>query len=502
MNAASATAISGLKKRPVLLTVSRHISVVHRYVGIAIGFMFALWFATGSVLSFVPFPVLDSEDRIAGSEEIDPGKVRVAPAAAMASVGAAPVERLRLISVGGQPRYVAAIAGRGLISVSAQTGELLHALSSAQAGNVAGYFTRRPVVTVDGPFDYDQWTVHDRYDAYRPYYRVSVEDSLHTSVYVSARTGEILQRTTRKQRAWNRVGAVIHWLNPTILRKHDRLWGWTMWSVALAGTSLILMGLFLGTVRYVNLKRARRPGISPFNGWLRWHHTIGLFVGVIVLNWIASGWMSVERASFFSSDQPTQQQLERLRGISLIEAAHAFPTLDSAAVGRAREIEFTALADQPLLIVRDDARNTRVVSVDAAGTLGQSPVIADELLSTAVQSAWSPSHVSGIQEIAADDAYRLRTVPWPQTARRITLDDAGKTWVQIDAASGQIISVMDTSRRVYRWIVAGPHNLDFPVFNKTELLRHILILCATSIGFTFSCTGVVLGVKRLRKSLR
>jgi hypothetical protein len=61
---------------------------------------------------------------------------------------------------------------------------------------------------------------------------------------------------------------------------------------------------------------------------------------------------------------------------------------------------------------------------------------------------------------------------------------------------------MDTSRRVYRWIVAGPHNLDFPVFNKAEPLRHILILCATTVGFAFSCTGVVLGVKRLRKSLR
>jgi uncharacterized iron-regulated membrane protein len=484
-----------------LLKVSKHVSVVHRYFGIAIGFMFAVWFATGSVLSFVPFPVLETDDRIASSEQVDLGKVRVPPATAMAGVNAAGVERLRLLSVAGQPRYVASVAGQGVISFSAETGKRLNAVTPAQASIVAERFTGHAISAVEGPFDYDQWTVHDRYDPYRPYYRVSVEDPLNTTVYVSARSGEVLQRTTRTQRAWNRVGAVVHWLNPTILRKHDGVWGWMMWSLALAGIALIVMGLWLGAVRYVNLKRIRRPGLSPFTGWLRWHHMIGLFAGVIVLNWIGSGWLSVDRGAFFSSDQPTLHQLERLRGISLTEAAQAFPALEPATLGPAREIEFTALSGQPLLIIRNDAPRSRVVSVDAPGALRTSAVISDEVLLASVQSAWSPVGVSGILEIAADDAYRLRTVPWPQTTKRVLLDDAGKTWVQIDAASGQIVSIMDTSRRVHRWIVAGPHNLDFPIFNKTEPLRHILILMATSIGFLFSCTGIVLGVKRLRRSL-
>jgi uncharacterized iron-regulated membrane protein len=502
MNSASAAAVSTLKRRPVLLKVSKHVSVVHRYLGIAIGFMFAVWFATGSVLSFVPFPVLEVEERIAGSEALDLSKVRVSPAAAMAATaGAASIERLRLISVAGRPRYVASFAGRGVISASAETGKPLDLLSAEQAGVVAERFSGQAIIAVKGPFDYDQWTVHDRYDAYRPYYRVSVDDSPGTSVYVSARSGEILQRTTRKQRAWNRVGAVVHWLNPTILRKHDGVWGWTMWSLALAGIALIAMGVSLGVVRYVNLKRSRRPGLSPFTGWLRWHHMIGLFAAVILLNWICSGWLSVDRGAFFSSDQPTLRQLERLHGISLAEAVRAFPTLESATTGPTREIEFTALSGQPLLIVRDDAPQSRVISVDAAGELHTSAVIPDALLLSAVRSAWSPVGASDIQEIAADDAYRLRTVPWPETARRVVLNDAGQTWVHIDAASGQIVSIMDTSRRVYRWIVAGPHNLDFPVFNHAEPLRHILILTATSIGFLFSCTGVVLGMKRVRRLL-
>lgn len=500
MNSVSATTTATHKKRPVLLQVSRHVTVVHRYLGIAIGFMFAVWFATGSVLSFVPFPGLGARDRISGSEALDLGKIPVAPAAAIAAAGTAQVEQLRLISVAGQPRYVLSLAGQRLICVSAVTGEPLRPLSAQQAVTVAERFTGHKIVAVEGPFDYDQWTVHDRYDRHRPYYKVSVDDPSGTSIYVSARSGEVLQRTTRKQRAWNRVGAVIHWLNPTMLRKHDGVWHWTIWSLALAGITLIVMGVWLGVVRYVNLKRIRRPGLSPFTGWLRWHHMIGLFAAVIVLNWICSGWLSVDRGTFFSSDQPTLQRLERLRGISLAEAA--FPTFQSATLVTAREIEFTALGGRPLLIVRDDApQSSRVVSVDGAGTVNTSAVVPDELLLSAARSAWSPVGVLGIQQIADDDVYRLRTVPWPETARRILLDDAGHTWVQIDAASGQIISIMDTSRRVYRWIVAGPHNLDFPVFNHAGPLRHILILVATSIGFAFSCTGIVLGIKRMRRSL-
>jgi hypothetical protein len=38
--------------------VSRKVLPVHRWLGITVGLLFALWFASGSILSFVPFPSL------------------------------------------------------------------------------------------------------------------------------------------------------------------------------------------------------------------------------------------------------------------------------------------------------------------------------------------------------------------------------------------------------------------------------------------------------------
>jgi hypothetical protein len=498
----SPVATSTNRKKSILPGATRRVLPVHRWLGITLGMLFALWFASGMILSFVPFPSLAIRDRISRSEPIDLQKVRVSPAAALAAAGMAPGMQLRLISVGGHPRYVLSPAGQPVLSVSAETGQALPPLSEDLARAVAEQFSGEKISRLEGPFDYDQWTVHEQYGPYRPFYKMSIADAAGTCIYVSLRSGEVIQRTRSTERAWNWVGAVVHWINPTLLRKHQAVWRWTVWSVALLGILLTLAGIWLGVVRYLDSKRRRRPGISPFTGWLRWHHSIGLFAAAFVLTWISSGWLTVDRDTLFSRDGPTVSQIERLRGVPLAEAATDFPVLQLRKLGSPREIEVIAVGGHPFLVVRDaGVSSSQLMSADDAGTLRTSRIIPDELLLSAVQSAWPTVGVVGIQAIAEDDAYRVRSNPLPDTARRIVLNDRARTWIQIDAASGQILSVADRSRRLYRWLVDGLHCFDFPMFHRAEPVRHALILLAATTGLLFCSTGVVIGVKRLRRSL-
>jgi len=46
---------------------------------------------------------------------------------------------------------------------------------------------------VDGPIEDDQWIVHQRFDPYRPFFRVHVDGAAGETLYVSAITGELLQ---------------------------------------------------------------------------------------------------------------------------------------------------------------------------------------------------------------------------------------------------------------------------------------------------------------------
>ena len=41
---------------------------------------------------------------------------------------------------------------------------------------------------------------------------------------------------------------------------------------------------------------------------------------------------------------------------------------------------------------------------------------------------------------------------FPKETLRIILDDVDETWVHINLDDGHIVSVMDKSRRLYRWL--------------------------------------------------
>jgi uncharacterized iron-regulated membrane protein len=92
----------------------------------------------------------------------------------------------------------------------------------------------------------------------------------------------------------------------------------------------------------------------------------------------------------------------------------------------------------------------------------------------------------------------LRDAPFPAGTLRLQQDDAAATWVHVDPRSGEIIGVMDRSRRVYRWLVDGLHTFDFPPLNRGGAW-HVLLLIATTAGFALSCTGAWLAWRRLRR---
>lgn len=76
----------------------------HRWLGVATCLVFALWFASGAVLLFKPFPSLDRGSQLALSAPIDSAAIAVPPGAAIA--GAKTVTGLRVVQRAGVPAYL------------------------------------------------------------------------------------------------------------------------------------------------------------------------------------------------------------------------------------------------------------------------------------------------------------------------------------------------------------------------------------------------------------
>ena len=66
---------------------------------------------------------------------------------------------------------------------------------------------------------------------------------------------------------------------------------------------------------------------------------------------------------------------------------------------------------------------------------------------------------------------------------------------------GRLISVMDDSRRIYRWLFNGIHSLDLPGLANRRPLWDVLMILLMVVGFVFSLTGIVIAYKRVARVL-
>ena len=482
--------------------LTRALVVLHRWLGIALSLFVAAWFASGMILIYVPFPSLPAAERIASRADIPLAELRVSPSAAIAALGgASALDGLRLVARGGRPVYLLHRRNAPLTALWADDGRPAALRDADEAAAIAAAFSNTAVRAVEGPFDVDQWVVHQAFDEARPFFRVALDDPSGAEVYVSQRSGEVVQRTRRTERVWNYFGAVVHWIYPSVLRRHWAAWDQLLWWLALAGLVVSISGLWLGIARMRRAVRAKTGRLFPYHGWLRWHHMLGVFTGVFVFTWMLSGWLSMDHGRLLSVPTPRAEQIDRLRGLSLADAAARFDLQWMRAMPPSRELGVLAFGGRAWLL-RQTRRGTSLYAPGAAppASLSRLP---DSSIAAAVARVWPDSDILSVQDVAPRDTYtRLRNSRLPESAVRLILDDKASTWVHVDAATGRILSIMDRSRRLNRWLFNGLHSLDFPGFSERRPLWDVVILALLTLGLGFSVTGVYISYAHLRRPRR
>ncbi len=460
----------------------------------ALCLLFLVWFASGAVLSFVPFPALSDHDRLAGSEPIAVGAVLAAPAAALAAAGGG--DRLWLIQAAGRPVYVVGRGRGGLTAVDARTGAKRPWLDPCQAARIASAFSSAPVRAVSGPLMYDQWVVHQNFDPERPFYRAALADTAGTDLYVSARTGEVVQRTRAAERAWNWAGAVTHWLYFTALRKSFAAWDQTVWWVSLVGVATAVIGTWLGLYRTWKRTQGRRPDWSPFHGWLRWHHGVGLGVAAFVLTWIFSGWLSMDHGRLFSRGATGPEAQARYEGVPLASALAGVRGSALARFASARRVTFSVV-DRRLIAAAEGGRTGPQVLVLGGGDAKPASSAPLSLLTAAVRRGWTLASATPHGPERSDALYRLAE-GLPDRALRFDLAEPQGAGLYVDPVTGRSLALVDNSRKTYAWVYFALHTFNFPVLIDHPILRRVLELIPIAFGFLFSLTGLVIAIKRLR----
>jgi uncharacterized iron-regulated membrane protein len=470
----------------------RALILVHRYLGIAVGLVMAMWCVSGIVMMYVPYPQLTEAGRLA---HLSPIEWRLCCHFGESLVqGDQSGDRLQLEMLGASPILRWRDAAHRTHLLDATTGTPLNGISEAQARSVAQAYGKAgtPPLLL-GRIDHDQWTVQGAGGTDRPLFHFSLLDATGTEVYVSSVTGKAQQLTTARERFWGWLGAVPHWIYFSTLRQHPALWSSVVVWTSTVGCFLTLAGVYIGIRQF---RPRAYGGWLPYRGLQYWHHLLGLIFGLFVLTWVVSGLVSMNPWGFLEDEAPLAESL-RLRG-----STPTLPQLDAGlqTLGPTPEsnaavsVETAPLAGQ-LFLIATDARGKRL-RTDASG---QRAVLDSLQLESIAAQLANGLAVLSKDLLDAEDLYyfshhrEYAALP----VYRVILNDAHRTRYYMDPVSGGIRARIDRDARWYRWLHQALHRLDFSAAFRASIARDF-VMVTLLVGMTAVCgIGTYLGFHRL-----
>ncbi|MGV3682056.1 MAG: PepSY domain-containing protein [Acidovorax sp.] len=483
--------------------------LVHKWLGVVLALFFLMWFVSGVVLYYVPFPSLTQAERLAALPALQlPADCCLAAPEAAQRAGLRPGGgEARLGMLGDAPvwRMQATVAGSDADAaprqrwhtVDARTGALVAPLDDAQAARVAEAFSGRRATGTER-LERDQWTVPQGLDVHRPLVKVLLDGDDGLELYVSPGATEVVRDTRRAERFWNWLGAVPHWIYPTVLRQFPKAWHRVVVWLSIPGVLLAATGIALG-IWQLFLNRQRWIPYRQF--WMRWHHILGLVAAVFTLTWMFSGLMSMNPFGVFTGRAADPQVRTQWAGEAPRTARGAAEAVALAAADGIVPLELDTLriAGQAWYRVRGQGEGSvqRLVRADGPEACVVRAV-PDATVLAALQGLrpGSPPPVieqltqyDGLYYARHHDASTAFNRPLPVWRAHWTGDDVS---VYADPASARIVLRADATTPWQRVLYNGLHSLDFAPLLARPALRTALVVGLSLLGIALCITSCVI----------
>ena len=469
-----------------LLARLRKVAIwTHRWLGVAFCLLFAMWFLSGMVLMYWDYPEVSARDRLDHSPPLDAARIRRSPEQAYAALTRdTPPASVRLFMFDSRPAYQFDDALVFADDASVQDGfppDLTLRIASNWSAEPLASATREVIIKPD------QWTVSGEFRPLRPLDKYSWPDG--TEVYVSQRTGEVAQSTTRASRLGAYFGAIPHWLYFTPLRENGRLWNRTVLWASGAGTVTSLFGLLVGI--WIMLPAQR----IPYKGQKRWHALLGLIFGLTASTWVFSGFLSMEPFPFSQGPREMGSKIEgALNSGEFSFAAFAEKPPQAVLTPTVKQVDFVFVAGEPVYLTQGDHSQLIPVRGDAPDS--------GRLLEVVKQAA-APATVVESRLVTEYEAYYLdRHHQRPLPALFVRFNDPAGSMFYIDPATAQIVARYDSASRWNRWLYHGLHSLDLPWLYRHRPAWDLLALALLAGGAWLCVTSVIIAAQLLRRKLR
>lgn len=492
--------------------MKRYLYLTHRWLGITLCLFMAMWFFSGVVMMYVGYPKLTPDERRAGVGAIDPARCCVDLATAFAATGASkPPDSVRLTSVAGTPTFIFTYGKTQAIAVRGSDGARVDDVTPDAAIASARAFMHGAEGEYDGETREDAWSHSRALNAHRPLHKVYMSDPAGTLLYVSSVTGEVVLEVTRIERIFNWIGAWIHWLYPLRGNAFDAYWHDIVVYGSLIGTVLALTGFTVGLMRWRFGAPYKTGSHSPYReGYMWWHHVVGLCFGVTAIAFVFSGMMSMNPWKLFDAAESTFDVKAYTGGE--IEPARFTLGLSGALTIffnngiQPAEVECRLVEGKGYYVAFRGDGATRILRAEP-GPEPQERLPFDLLERAGARLV--KADIAKKSVMTSYDAYYFPREPHTLFGNvdkrlpvlRIEFADANSTWVHIDPYTGAALGKIDFQRRMSRWFFSFLHSWDLPAFLDARPLWDLFMIALNAGGFALSVTGVVIGWRRLQRKL-
>ena len=459
---------------------------VHRITGLSIAVFFLMWFITGIVLIYHPYPKV-SEKLLYDKKETLPSSLPD-----LSSVLSKMDDKVKSLSL-------KQFQGQTLFSTDKAPD-----ITYSVVERVAKHWIDAPIERVDTLKEREQWVLFTKYDKELPIYKFYFDDAQKHELFISGRTAEVLQMTTSRQRLWAWLGAIPHkFYIPCIRRDVDV---WQNMVAIVSGICLIaaLTGWLLGILLWIKHYQKKHVWQNPYKKrWYRWHFSYGLIFGVFLIGWALSGIFAMQRVPqwIVPMEGDYSFKTSRLwgRGLLPIETYQLDYRKLKDVYPELKEVEWCRYADIPTyrVVVGDEE-----FLIDASGNDVRPLQIPEKTIVNGLKKIHGEEvnmKVSVLEEF--DNYYLSRRVSLDLPVYKVEVDDANGSLYYVNPSTGYV-RYLNNNKIVRKWLFNGIHYLDIDWLVARPWLWYICIwvLC---IGCGIVCiTGLVLGYRVLFKRRR
>lgn len=475
---------------------------LHRITGTIISLFFLMWFVSGLVLLYHPFP---NVSQLQKNEKMDVLPDSLSDIRTVLAQLPEPEKNIKNLNVKYfQEQILFSIKTKdSLYTICGDTTLKVKAITEETIENIAKKWVDAPIAKVDTLNERDIWIMYSRYTHEMPIYKYYFEDKDKHQLYIAARSSEVQQFTGREQRFWTWVGSIPHKFYIPALRKNTDTWILTLTIGGVIALIAAFSGIYMGIYALRKRYKIKKKTESPYKKrWYKWHHISGLIFGIFLMTFAFSGAMALQRIPQWIIKTHGEYKVSdsQLRGKQLSIDSYVLDyRILKEKYPDIKAIEWASFQDIPIYNI---VTGNKEISIDASSDLVKELYLPQQQIEKAIENIHGKEESFTVSVIDRYEEYYLsREGDLPLPVYKVEVNNADKSCYYIDPKTGNF-KYLNQNRKAKKWVFSGLHYLNIRCLVERPVLWTIAIWTLCLGGAFVSLSGAWLGFRYIIRKIR